>query len=71
MGLARARGVILNPVWARRRTVTALGIVQILAFGSTYYLLTVLAPAIVAETGWPLALVIGADIIRRREAGKT
>ncbi len=31
----------------------------ILAYGSSYYLLTVLAPAIVAETGWPLALVVG------------
>lgn len=39
--------------------VSLLGIMTILAYGTTYYLLTVLAPAIVAETGWPLPLVIG------------
>jgi predicted MFS family arabinose efflux permease len=39
--------------------VTALGIVQILAWGSSYYLLAVLAPMIVADTGWSLPWVIG------------
>jgi MFS family permease len=33
--------------------------VQILAFGSTYYLLTVLARPIVADTGWSYGTVIG------------
>jgi MFS family permease len=39
--------------------IAALGVVQILMWGSTFYLLAVLAPAIVAETGWPLRWVIG------------
>jgi predicted MFS family arabinose efflux permease len=34
-------------------------VVQILAFGSTYYLLTVLARPIVADTGWSYGTVIG------------
>ena len=39
--------------------VSALGIAQILAWGSSYYLPAVLAAPIAAETGWPLAWVIG------------
>lgn len=39
--------------------ITALGIEQILAWGSSYYLLTVLAPPIASDTGWPLPWVIG------------
>jgi len=39
--------------------VALLGVMQILTYGSTLYLLTILAPPIVAETGWPLALVVG------------
>lgn len=38
--------------------VTALGIVQITGWGSTYYLLAVLAPMIVADTGWSLQTVV-------------
>jgi len=40
---------------AARRTalITALGLVQILMWGSIFYLLAVIGPAIVAETGWP------------------
>jgi MFS family permease len=36
-----------------------LGIGQILAWGSTYYLPAVLAQPIAADTGWPLAWVVG------------
>ncbi|MCC5976797.1 MAG: MFS transporter [Salinarimonas sp.] len=39
--------------------ISALGITQILAWGSTYYLLAVLAEPIAAETGWPLTMVVG------------
>ena len=39
--------------------VAALGIVQILAWGSSYYLLAVLAGPIARDTGWPYAWVIG------------
>jgi predicted MFS family arabinose efflux permease len=40
-------------------TVGALGVTQIFAWGSTYYLLTVLAAPIAADTGWPIASVVG------------
>ena len=40
--------------------VAALGIVQILAWGSSYYLLAVLAAPIARDTGWPLAWIVGA-----------
>ena len=39
--------------------VPALGITQILAWGSSYYLPAVLAQPIAADTGWPLTWVIG------------
>lgn len=39
--------------------ISALGVTQILAWGSTYYLLAVLAEPIAAETGWSLAMVVG------------
>jgi MFS family permease len=42
-----------------RTVVAALGLVQILAWGSSFYFPAVFAPAIVAETGWPLAWVVG------------
>jgi MFS family permease len=38
--------------------IVTLGLLQILAWGSTFYLLTVLAPPIAAGTGWPPAGVI-------------
>ena len=43
----------------RRRAIAALGITQILAWGSSYYLPAVLAKPIVATTGWPYGWVIG------------
>jgi hypothetical protein len=47
-----------HPV-GRRRAVTALGITQILAWGSSFYLLAVLADPIVLDTGWPRGAVVG------------
>lgn len=47
-----------RPVAGPHIVVPALGIVQILMWGSTLYLLAVLAPAIVADTGWSLRWVI-------------
>src|SRR5688572_651495 len=38
--------------------VPALGITQILAWGSSYYLPAVLAQPIAADTGWPLTWVV-------------
>lgn len=46
-----------RPRW---QVVAALGITQILAWGSTYYLLAVLAGPIAAGTGWPLSWIMGA-----------
>jgi len=43
----------------RGRVVAALGIVQILTFGSTYYLLAVLATPIAEDTGWSRAAITG------------
>jgi MFS family permease len=40
--------------------VSAVGVAQILAWGSSYYLPAVLAGPIAADTGWPLAWVVGA-----------
>ena len=46
-------------VAARRwPVISALGIVQILAWGSSYYLMPVLALPIVTDTGWPLPWVV-------------
>ena len=56
------RGRLPRSATATRRrlgVVALLGTMTILTYGTTYYLLTVLAPPIVAETGWPLAWVIG------------
>jgi predicted MFS family arabinose efflux permease len=42
-----------------RGIVATLGLLQILAWGSTFYLLAVLGRPIAADTGWPFAGVIG------------
>lgn len=42
-----------------RRIIAALGPTQILAWGTSYYLLTVLAAPIAADTGWSLTLIVG------------
>ena len=39
--------------------ITALGITQILAWGSTFYLLGVLAPFIARDTGWSYDFIVG------------
>jgi MFS family permease len=39
--------------------IPVLGVTQILAWGSSYYLLAVLAQPIAGDTGWPLAWVVG------------
>jgi MFS family permease len=44
---------------SRRVVVAALGTTQILSWGTSYYLLAVLAKPIAADTGWPLSLVVG------------
>lgn len=43
---------------SRRVVISALGVTQILAWGSSYYLPAVLAKPITVETGWPLGWVV-------------
>lgn len=43
----------------RRVVITTLGLTQIFAWGSSYYLLGVLAKPIAEETGWSLTVVVG------------
>ncbi|HZP75196.1 MAG TPA: MFS transporter [Pseudolabrys sp.] len=44
---------------SRRAVVTALGVVQILCWGTSFYFPAVFAGPIVADTGWSLGLVVG------------
>lgn len=53
----------------RRLIVGALGLFQILAWGSTYYLLAVLATPIAADTGWSLTWIVGAMSIGMLTSG--
>ncbi len=43
----------------RRVVIGALGLTQILAWGTSYYLLAVLGKPIAADTGWSLSIVVG------------
>ena len=53
----------------RRVVITALGIAQILAWGSSFYFPAVFAEPIVAETGWSLGFVVGGTSIGLLTAG--
>lgn len=53
----------------RSAVITALGVVQILAWGSSYYLPAVLAAPIAADTGWPLPWIAGSLSIGLLVAG--
>jgi MFS family permease len=50
-----------DPAASRPRLVvtSAIGIAQILAWGSSYYLLSVLAGPVAADTGWPMSWIVG------------
>ncbi|HEY3145999.1 MAG TPA: MFS transporter [Dongiaceae bacterium] len=56
MAAERARKAEAPPA---RLIVPALGVTQILAWGSSYYLPAVLAQPIANDTGWPLTWVVG------------
>src|SRR5438128_12282 len=64
---AEGGGIALTPSAApidqdlpdRRLIVTALGVTQVLAWGSTFYLLGVLANPMVRDTGWRYEWVMG------------
>lgn len=53
----------------RHRIVGAIGIAQILSWGSSYYLLAILARPMTDETGWPFAWIIGGISIGLLAAG--
>jgi predicted MFS family arabinose efflux permease len=48
------------PAARRWPVISALGVVMIFTWGSTYYLMTVLAAPIAADTGWSLGSITGA-----------
>ncbi len=52
-----------------RLVIVVLGLTQILAWGSSFYLLSVLAPSIAGETGWSSSLVLGGLSIAMLVAG--
>ena len=54
---------------SRRVVVTALGIAQLLGWGTSFYFPAVLAGPIVADTGWSLGLVVGGTSIGLLVAG--
>jgi predicted MFS family arabinose efflux permease len=54
---------------SRPVTITALGIAQILGWGTSFYFPAVLAPPIVADTGWSLGLVVSGTSIGLLVAG--
>jgi hypothetical protein len=53
----------------RRLVITALGVTQIFAWGSSFYLLGVLGPVVTRDTGWPYEWVIGGVSIGLLVAG--
>jgi hypothetical protein len=53
----------------RRVVIAALGIAQILAWGTSFYFPAVFAEPIVAETGWSLGFVVGGTSIGLLTAG--
>ena len=44
---------------SRKAIISALGVTQIMAWGSSYYLPAVLAAPIARDTGWPLTWIVG------------
>uniref|UniRef100_UPI0012FFF372 MFS transporter n=1 Tax=Pararhizobium haloflavum TaxID=2037914 RepID=UPI0012FFF372 len=58
-----------SPDARRWPVISALGVVQIFTWGSSYYLLAVLAAPIAADTGWPLSWIVGALSIGLLAAG--
>jgi MFS family permease len=53
----------------RRLVITALGIAQILAWGTSFYFPAVFAEPIVRDTGWPLGLVVAGTSLGLLVAG--
>lgn len=58
-----------GPALDRRAVITALGVAQILAWGTSFYFPAVFAGPIVANTGWSLGWVVGGTSIGLLVAG--
>ena len=43
----------------RSRVVAALGVAQLIGWGTSFYFPGVLAAPIAADTGWPLSMIVG------------
>jgi predicted MFS family arabinose efflux permease len=69
MALAGTGSRVSASLPERRLVVTALGITQILAWGSTFYLLAVLAPYVSRDTGWRYDWVIAGASVGLLAAG--
>ena len=59
MSSVSGEALTIVPVRSRALVVTALGATQIFAWGSSYYLIAVLAGPIAVETGWAQAWIVG------------
>ena len=64
---SNARAAIRQP--DRRVVITALGVAQVLAWGTSFYFPAVFAEPIVADTGWSLGFVVGGTSIGLMVAG--
>ena len=51
--------VAISPGRSRLAVTTTVGLAQILAWGSSYYLVSVLAKPMGTDTGWPLSWIVG------------
>jgi len=59
----------MSPPLDRRLVITALGVAQILAWGTSFYFPAVFAEPIVKETGWSLSYVVGGTSLGLLVAG--
>ena len=59
----------MSPPLDRRLVITALGVAQILAWGTSFYFPAVFAGPIVTETGWSLGYVVGGTSLGLLVAG--
>ena len=59
----------MSPPLDRRLVITALGVAQILAWGTSFYFPAVFAEPIVKETGWSLGYVVGGTSLGLLVAG--
>ena len=69
MSSSAGETILISRYPGRAVVITALGVTQIFAWGTSYYLPAVLAAPIVADTGWSLSWVVGGLSIGLLTAG--